>query len=225
MHPLSVLNASSLFKFAIATVPRPTTLAEALERREQQTKEMSNVDPSVSSIDQTLSSISQYGSSFTNPSKAKGKGRAVNGVNGSISAAKTKKKPKGGETDGESGDMRTNSRASRGMKAAPRDEWPQVRPVEATGHPGGALLANGASPHRYRSQPQWVANTTTMRSDDFVEDPHSHRVVSPPHDRDEGDGWNGGQFLPSTTNANFLPSPTFSRVQPNPGRTIYSQQP
>ena len=224
MHPLSVLNASSLFKFAIATVPRPTTLAEALERREQQTKE---IDPAVSSIDQTLPVMSQFGPSFTTASKAKGKGRAVNGINGSVSSTKkeTKKKSKGGETDGESGGMRTNSRASRGMKAAPRDEWPEVRPVEATGHPGGALLANGASPHRYRSQPQWVANTTTMRSDDFVEDPHSRRVVSPPYDRDEGDGWNGGQFLPSTTNTNFLPSPTFTRVQPNPGRTIYSQQP
>lgn len=217
--------------FATDTVPHPTTLAEALELREQKEKEMLNVDPAVSSADQTMpaaSSISQSGPSFTNASKAKGKARATNGVNGSASAAKkeTKKKPKVGEKNGDSGgSTRTNSRASRGMKAAPRDEWPEVRPVEATGHPGGALLANGASPYRYRSQPQWAANTTTMRSDDFVEDPHSRRVVSPPRDRDEGDGWNGGQFLPSTTNANFIPSPTFARVQPNPGRTIYSQQP
>lgn len=208
------------------TVPHPMSLAEALERREVKEKEIFDLDPAVSTATHSLAatSISASGPSFSNATKPKGKSRATNGVNGSASAGKSKsreRKSRGGERNGDdSGSARTSSRTNRGTRAAPRDEWPEVRPAEATGHPGGAILANGASPYRYNRQPQWAASTTTMRSDDFVEDPHSRRVVSPP--REEGDGWNGGQFTATTTG--FLQEPPFPRAVPNPGRTIYSQQ-
>lgn len=212
----------------IETIPHPMSLSEALERRETKEKEMLEMDPAVSAAlpIPAITSISTSGPSFSNPPKSKVKSRGTNGVNGSVSAAKKESKPRerksrGGERNGEaSGSARTSSRSNRGTRAAPRDEWPEVRPAEATGHPGGAILANGASPYRYSRQPQWAANTTTMRSDDFVEDPHSHRVVSP--SRDEGDGWNGGQFA-GTADA-YLSPPAFSPPVPNPGRTIYSQQ-
>jgi hypothetical protein len=210
------------------------SLSEALERREMKGKETVDTDPAVSTTTSMLlhsTSISASGPSFSFISKPKVKPRVTNGkekLNGSVSAGKKESKPKEKrgrttESNGDaSGSARASSRPNRGTRADPREEWPDVRPVEPTGHQSGALLSNGASPYRYARQPQWAANTTTMRSDDFVEDPHSRRVepryMSPP--RDEGDGWNGGQYTGPASG--FLPP--FHRVVPNPGRTIYSQQ-
>jgi DNA polymerase epsilon subunit 4 len=220
------------FLFLQDTIPHPMPLSEALERREMKEKAIVNTDPAISTTHSMLN-FTSFSSSGPNSfiSKPKVKSRVTNGkekVNGSVSAGKkeTKPKEKKGRTTESNGDAsgssRASSRANRGTRAAPREEWPDVRPVEPTGHPSGALLSNGASPYRYARQPQWAANTTTMRSDDFVEDPHSRRVepryISPP--RDEGDGWNGGQY---TGPASGFIQP-FHRVVPNPGRTIYSQQ-
>lgn len=219
--------------YIIDTIPHPMPLSEALKRREMKEKAIVDTDPAISTTHPILNftSISLSGPNHPFISKPKVKSRVANGkekVNGSVSAGKkeTKPKEKKGRTIESNGDAssssRASSRANRGTRAAPREEWPDVRPVEPTGHPSGALLSNGASPYRYARQPQWAANTTTMRSDDFVEDPHSRRVepryITPP--RDEGDGWNGGQY---TGPASGFLQP-FHRVVPNPGRTIYSQQ-
>jgi len=222
------------FMFLRDTIPHPMPLSEALERREMKEKQNLNTDPAISTTTSlpNFASISSSGPSHPFVSKPKVKSRVANGkekVNGSASVGKKETKPKErkGRTTESNGDAsesaRSSSRPNRGTRAAPREEWPDVRPVEPTGHPSGALLSNGASPYRYARQPQWAANTTTMRSDDFVEDPHSRRVepryISPT--RDEGDGWPGGQY---TGPASGFIQP-FHRVVPNPGRTIYSQQP
>jgi hypothetical protein len=210
--------------FVTDTVPHPMSLADALVRREMKEKEV-DIDPAVpasSMIPSAFFSVS--GTSHLFASKSKGKSRVTNGkekVNGSASTGKKDSKRKRESND--EGGARTSSRPNRGTRAAPRDEWPDVRPAEPVSHPSGSLLANGASPYRYARQPQWAANQTTMRSDDFIEDPHSRRVepryVSPPPPEDS-DGWNGGQFAGPS---GFLQQP-FNRIVSNPGRTIYSQQ-
>lgn len=193
-------------------------------------KELIEMDPAVNAaaLMQPSTSLSTATPNHSFAPKAKAKTRALNGkekVNGSASGIKKESKKRGRtETNGDaSGSARASSRPNRGTRAAPRDEWPDVRPAEPVSHPtGGGLLSNGVSPYRYARQPQWAANQTTMRSDDFVEDPHSRRVDQyvPPPPREEHDGWNGGQFAGP---AGFL-QPPFARVVPNPGRTIYSQQ-
>jgi len=211
--------------FAIDTVPHPISLAEALQRREMKEKG-GDTDPalSLSSILPGSASFSASGTSQNFVSKSKGKSRVTNGkekVNGTASASKKETKRKRESNDD---GARTSSRTNRGTRAAPRDEWPDVRPAEPVSHPSGSLLSNGASPYRYARQPQWAANQTTMRSDDFIEDPHSRRVEpiypSPPP-REDGDGWNGGQYAGPASG--FLQQP-FNRIVTNPGRTIYSQQ-
>jgi hypothetical protein len=184
------------------------------------------MDPAVSTSSMLPSaSFHTTGASHPFATKLKGKSRVTNGkekVNGSASTGRKDSKRKR-ESNDDAG-ARTSSRPNRGTRAAPRDEWPDVRPAEPISHPSGSLLSNGASPYRYARQPQWAANQTTMRSDDFIEDPHSRRVepryVSPPP-REAGDGWNGGQFAGPASG--FLQQP-FNRIVPNPGRTIYSQQ-
>jgi hypothetical protein len=193
-------------------------------------KDTVDTDPAISTTLSMLNLPSILSSSLPHPfiPKPKVKTRVTNGkekLNGSTSAGKKESKPKEKKVrtaeSNEDANGSAISRPNRGTRAAPREEWPDVRPAEPTGHPSGALLSNGASPYRYARQPQWAANTTTMRSDDFVEDPHSrrveHRYISPPR---EGDGWNGGQY---TGPASAFLQP-FHRVVPNPGRTIYSQQ-
>jgi hypothetical protein len=175
-----------------------------------------------------LPSVSFAASGTIHPfvSKPKGKSRVVNGkekANGTVSTGRKDNKRKRDSNGEATGSARTSSRPNRGTRAAPRDEWPDVRPASPVSHPSASLLANGASPYRYSRQPQWAANQTTMRSDDFIEDPHSRRVepryVSPL--REGGDGWNGGQFAGPASG--FLQQP-FNRIVSNPGRTIYSQQ-
>jgi hypothetical protein len=210
--------------FVTDTVPHPMSLADALVRREMKEKEV-DIDPAVPASSMIPSAFfSASGTSHLFASKSKGKSRVTNGkekVNGSASTGKKDSKRKRESND--EGGARTSSRPNRGTRAAPRDEWPDVRPAEPVSHPSGSLLANGASPYRYARQPQWAANQTTMRSDDFIEDPHSRRVepryVSPPPPEDS-DGWNGGQFAGPS---GFLQQP-FNRIVSNPGRTIYSQQ-
>jgi len=172
-----------------------------------------------------FASFPMSGTSHSFVSKMKGKSRVTNGkekVNGSAGTVRKDGKRKRDSND-DTG-ARTSSRPNRGTRAAPRDEWPDVRPAEPVSHPSGSLLSNGASPYRYARQPQWAANQTTMRSDDFIEDPHSRRVepryVSP-SSLEGSDGWNGGQYAGPASG--FLQQP-FNRVVPNPGRTIYSQQ-
>lgn len=200
------------------------TLAEALERREMKEKDI-DIDPVSTSSMLPSVSFPTSGASHSFASKTKAKSRVTNGkekVNGSTSTGRKDSKRKRDSNDDASG--RTSARPNRGTRAAPRDEWPDVRPAEPVSHPSGSLLTNGASPYRYARQPQWAANQTTMRSDDFIEDPHSRRVepryVSPPPGED-GNGWNGGQYAGPASG--FLQQ-TFNHVVPNPGRTIYSQQ-
>jgi len=215
------------FMFLKETIPHPMTLTDALERREMKEKGV-DMEPAISTTSTMPSvSFSALGASHSFVSKPKGKSRVVNGrekVNGSASTGRKDSKRKRDSNGDASGSARTSSRPNRGTRAAPRDEWPDVRPAEPVSHPSGSLLANGASPYRYARQPQWAANQTTMRSDDFIEDPHSRRVepryVSPPP-REDGDGWNGGQYAGPASG--FLQQP-FNHVVANPGRTIYSQQ-
>ena len=211
--------------FMIDTIPHPISLTDALERRDMKEKEV-DMDPAISTPSTLPTwSFPASGTSHSFASKSKGKNRMpINGkerVNGSASTGNKRKRDSNGDT---SASARTSSRPNRGTRAAPRDEWPDVRPAEPISHPSGSLLANGASPYRYARQPQWAANQTTMRSDDFIEDPHSRRVepryVSPPP-LEDSDGWNGGQYVGPT--GGFLQQP-FNRVVSNPGRTIYTQQ-
>lgn len=210
------------------------SLSDALERREMKEKEDWDTDPAVSTsaLVQPMASLSTAPSNQSFAPKAKIKARPSNGngkekANGSASAARKDGKKRGrAETSGDANEaVRASSRANRGTRAAPREEWPDVHPAEPVSHSptsNGGTLAVGVSPYRYARQPQWAAGQVTMRSDDFVEDPHSRRVEQyvPPPPREENDGWTGGQF-----GTGFLQEQPFAaRPAPNPGRTIYSQQ-
>ncbi|KAF7973738.1 hypothetical protein HWV62_14312 [Athelia sp. TMB] len=220
----SIINAGD-------TIPHPMSLSDALERREMKEKEDLDLDPAVSTstLVQPMASLSTAPSNHSFAPKPKVKARPSNGngkekANGSASAAKREGKKRGrAETNGDAHEaVRASSRPNRGTRAAPREEWPDIHPAEpVSSHPtGSSVLAAGVSPYRYARQPQWAAGQVTMRSDDFVEDPHSRRVDQyvPPPPREENDGWTGGQF-----STGFLQQP-FPRAAPNPGRTIYSQQ-
>ncbi|KAF7982905.1 hypothetical protein HWV62_25170 [Athelia sp. TMB] len=190
----SIINAGD-------TIPHPMSLADALERREMKEKEDLDLDPAVSTstLVQPMASLSTAPSNHSFAPKPKVKARPSNGngkekANGSASAAKREGKKRGrAETNGDAHEaVRASSRPNRGTRAAPREEWPDIHPAEpVSSHPtGSGVLAAGVSPYRYARQPQWAAGQVTMRSDDFVEDPHSRRVDQyvPPPPREENDG-------------------------------------
>jgi hypothetical protein len=217
----------------IDTIPSPLPLGEALQRREAKEKEILEADPAMSSWASGHLPNSVPGS-YSSTSKGKGKARAVNGKDKSDGGViKKERRPRdfNGRWSYMNGDSGENTGADGIEVTWPPCTWPDERlPFRPTSHSPAQNGAASISVGYLREgdldtiRPTGGRNITPVARplDDQLEFSSSVSYSGQQNAFPQGEAWPGQYTGPAS---GFLhPHGSFVRINPNPGRTIYSQQ-